>query len=436
MDDYEALVRLYDLAKKSRKSDSIKTIGINKFPNSSLAQMELVKEFQSAKSVDRKIEIYRDFQEQIGIRNNLSDYMVRSIALTFGEKGHYQNLRRYADLIENKTFAASLFNGVAWKLAEDEQDFAEAEELAKKSIELINIEKESPFKPSLYSMRQYKEQLNEDLNHYRDTYALINYKMGNIRKAVEVQQKAIGENSPPDANTRYVKYLFEDQQYKKAQGEAQNFISLNRGSEEMENLLKKSYTKIYGDLDGFHEKLDSIKILAMEKVKGELAQLRKVSKAPDFRLKDLARNEVHLDNLKGKTVVLDFWATWCGPCKASFPGMQKALDKFGEKDDVVFLFFNIMDNMPNRAAAVQKYIENSGYTFHVLLDIKTGPENRAYEMAKAYGINGIPTKVIIGPDGNIQFKIVVYGGNNEKMVEEIGLMIEMSKSNSLKEDSV
>src|ERR1700748_85368 len=62
--------------------------------------------------------------------------------------------------------------------------------------------------------------------------------------------------------------------------------------------------------------------------------------APDFKLKDIDGKEISLASLNGKIVIVDFWATWCGPCKASFPGMQLAVNNFKNDKDVVFLFID------------------------------------------------------------------------------------------------
>src|SRR5690606_41666590 len=81
--------------------------------------------------------------------------------------------------------------------------------------------------------------------------------------------------------------------------------------------------------------------------------------APGFSLKDLDGKEVSLEDLKGKVVVLDFWATWCAPCIKSFPAMQMAVDKYKEDPEVAFLFINTWERQEDPAAAVKQFMDRS-----------------------------------------------------------------------------
>jgi len=111
--------------------------------------------------------------------------------------------------------------------------------------------------------------------------------------------------------------------------------------------------------------------------------------APDFKLTGLDGKEVTLGSLKGKVVLLDFWATWCGPCKAAMPTMQKLHDEYKDKG-VVVLGVNTWEQKPD---AARDYIAKKKFTYGCLL--------KGDDLAKAYGISGIPTLVVIGKDGTI-----------------------------------
>ncbi len=110
-----------------------------------------------------------------------------------------------------------------------------------------------------------------------------------------------------------------------------------------------------------------------------------------------------------RVVLLDFWATWCGPCKAAMPSIQKLSEKYQGKAVSVFGV-----NTWERGAAdvAQKYMAKNKYTYGLLL--------KGDDLAKTYGISGIPTFVLIGPDGKILHLGVGFEeGEGDRMAEII-----------------
>ena len=116
------------------------------------------------------------------------------------------------------------------------------------------------------------------------------------------------------------------------------------------------------------------------------------SLALDFKLKDLGGQDVSLSDWRGSPVMLNFWATWCGPCRAEMPFMQEIFeDKEWSDKGVVILAVNGGET----AAQVAKFMEAAGFTFPVLLDI-------SQNVARAYNVRNIPATFFIDNDGIIK----------------------------------
>jgi peroxiredoxin len=113
---------------------------------------------------------------------------------------------------------------------------------------------------------------------------------------------------------------------------------------------------------------------------------------PDFKLNTLSGETVKLSDYKGKKVMLNFWATWCPPCKAEMPEMQKFYET--NKDKVEILAVNI-----DTQNDVKGFVENAGLTFPILLDEKN-------EVNKDYQIVSIPTTFFINEKGVITQKFI------------------------------
>lgn len=116
--------------------------------------------------------------------------------------------------------------------------------------------------------------------------------------------------------------------------------------------------------------------------------------APDFTVYDNNGNEVHLSDFKGKPVVINYWASWCSPCKAELPDFDELYNEF--KDDVVFLMINATDGRRETKETADKLISEKGYSFDIYYDTKS---NAAYE----YGFAYLPTTVFIDKYGIIQY---------------------------------
>ena len=114
--------------------------------------------------------------------------------------------------------------------------------------------------------------------------------------------------------------------------------------------------------------------------------------APDFTMLDKDGNEVSLASFFGKPIILNFWASWCGPCKSEMPDIQKFYEQYGE--DIHFLIVNCTDGSRETVDTAKAFIENAGYTFPVYFDTTSMG-------AYTYGASSIPLTYFIDANGEL-----------------------------------
>ena len=118
--------------------------------------------------------------------------------------------------------------------------------------------------------------------------------------------------------------------------------------------------------------------------------------APDFSLKTIEDREITLSGLKGKVVLLDFWATWCGPCKESVPHLIQIYKNYQEKE-----FELIGMNMDKgEIDTVRHFVRSVDIPYPIIMT----PDN----VARQYGVTGLPTTILIDKKGKIREKIVGF----------------------------
>lgn len=258
-----------------------------------------------------------------------------------------------------------------------------------------------------------------------EVYGNILVAQGKLAEAEKWINQAYGngENASFELQKSYVTIQLSKNEYDKVFPLLENFIKKGMGNKTIEDQLKMAYIGKNGSSKGFDKHLSNLKKEYINSQKEEIQNRMVNEPAPVFTLKNMKGETVSLVTLKGKVVILDFWATWCGPCKSSFPAMQKAVNKYQGNEKVAFLFIDTWESSTNPVPAVTKYIEEHNYSFNVLFDLKN-PETKKCEVVESYGPKGIPAKYIIDKEGNIRFKLVGFSGSDEQAVSEISMMID------------
>ena len=111
--------------------------------------------------------------------------------------------------------------------------------------------------------------------------------------------------------------------------------------------------------------------------------------APDFTLTTLTGETFSLSAARGRPVVLNFWATWCGPCQRELPALQAAAERYGDRVLIIGV------DQGEEAATVQRYVDDLGLTF-------PSPMDSEFTVSALYNVRGLPTTFFIDPDGVIR----------------------------------
>lgn len=125
-----------------------------------------------------------------------------------------------------------------------------------------------------------------------------------------------------------------------------------------------------------------------------LTMLPEIKPAPDFLLTDLNGDEHRLADYRGKVVIINFWATWCPPCRAEMPSMQKAWEQL-EQDDIPMLGINVGEDEDT----IFQFTANYPVEFPLLMD-------KDSEVINQWPVRGLPTTFVVGPEGNIIYRAI------------------------------
>ncbi|WP_442591841.1 redoxin domain-containing protein [Pedobacter sp. AW31-3R] len=260
------------------------------------------------------------------------------------------------------------------------------------------------------------------------TYGMIAKKNGKMKEALEY----LGRAYKAQENDQEVVIAYAELQQDAGNDQLafpilDKVVKSGQGNPALKKRLVQSYARLHPAEDA-----NAYVSAISEEIRQQVQQeyLKKVlnSPAPAFILQDEKGKTVSLADFKGKTIVLDFWATWCGPCKKSFPAMQLAVDKYKDDPEVKFLFIHTWETSNTPLQDARKYLNDNKYTFDLYIDPKEagGTKNQSAAM---FGFKGIPQKYIIDKQGHIRFSAAGFSGGEDAAVEELSAMIEYAKKN-------
>lgn len=232
----------------------------------------------------------------------------------------------------------------------------------------------------------------------------------------------------PEAEAAYYASMSKAGRQAEAFSYLEKAVSSMVGGPDVKEELRAAYLKLNPGKDaeaymnGLEEKVGDFKM-------NEVAKSMIKEAAPAFSVLDANGKTVSLADFKGKTIVLDFWATWCGPCKMSLPGMQATVNKYKNDPKVAFLFIHTWEGKgkdANPTEAAKKYFAENNYgNLPLYMDLQDA--NKKNPAVSAFKVSAIPTKFVIDGNGNIRFRHTGASINVSEALADLSAMIELSR---------
>lgn len=430
-EDLLEIYRIYkNVLKESTKAEEIRQKIVVQFPNGQyvkdqqrLADFNLI---QKAKTDDERLKAATDF---------IDKHPYQEAEVAFNEANRISYISAYWIISVYTSMKKDLANYSKYM-----SKIAPYEALSNVIYRSLDVPYISQKSMGPVEILPYARVIMERLNYYKDNfqgdkYATLYYSSAPLFAKILVDNKLYDEAfvyaaaaqstasyKNADLNDTYVRVLEGQGKAKELQMALEKSYAMNQSSTYMLELMKKSYSLRHKSDKGYDQYLAGLKNADKGKELKEKVQKLLINKdIADFELLDQYGKKVRLSAQKGKIVVLDFWASWCAPCKGAFPGMKLAVDHFKNDPNVVFYFINTQERKSDMKEYVTNYMKENNYPFTVLLDADS-------KASKAAGVGPIPHKMVVGPNGKLRFSEVGYMGSTSELADEIIEMVNILKA--------
>jgi len=404
---------IYSQLKMVEKYDEINALVLKKYPKGKFAQGKFFNKFYETQDrTDTFImnEINRFAVEFGDATVQIKDQFEFELLNFYIQKRDTLQIEKCVSRINNKLRVAGIFNQAAWVLTGEDlislgKDLLFAERLSKQSIDIIKAMMDDP------SREGDKYGLTQTYISYADTYALIMFKEKNYDLAFHYQDEISRmDEINPDGKERYALYAEKAKGLEFAKSYIESQLKSGVDSKIMILQLQDIYKKLNLPLSDFEKIKNNWLASTNQQKKEQIIKKYGSQAAIDFTLTNMEGKKVKLSDYKGKMIVLDFWATWCGPCRGSFPRMQELVKKYKNKN-IEFFFVDVWEKKKpaETKKTVSEFITANKYTFQVLFDYQD-------DIVSKYKVTGIPSKFLIDKNGNMLFM--------EGSIDELAALIE------------
>jgi thiol-disulfide isomerase/thioredoxin len=274
-------------------------------------------------------------------------------------------------------------------IEEPDRNVKIAGDLAMRAIEISKNNFDNTRKynePLILTDVEVKDFRNTQMSWYLEILGISLMKQNKFSEAAEIMTEAVNANHYKESsvNQTYIESLVKVGKIDKALSEIEKIVAKGKSTTVIDKFYAK-YKKKESNISEFKDQ-------SVEKAKELVKQKLLNENAPDFSYYDLNGKEIRLSSLKNKIVVIDVWASWCGPCMITLEAIDQVIDKYKTDTDIVFLLIGEDESKTRAMKVIDERRNKSAFVF-----------DREREFVKKYAAS-LPTQIIIDKKGKLKFR--------------------------------
>lgn len=441
----ESIQRYYQFdLKDMKRATEMEQLLISKDPKGSFARLTAFQQFNKAKSNEEIITIADNFFKAFPYNEwhahpNNQGFIYYSIHRMLGTA--YFETKRFKELInfckpldyksENEIYRWNIMRAYTFRMLGQDTLYQVSTALVKELTTKVNDG--SYVEEGVFNKEQAAANASEQLDNQLGTHISLLYDMKKYGEAKEYFNylSAKGAYGSADLNEKHLDILSQTGDQAAVQPFLEKCVSANTMTPKMLDKLKETYLSKNKDAAAYETYLASLRSdKEQEELKAHVKEhLTNVEYVP-FAIEDADGKLIRSSDWGDKIVVLDFWATWCKPCIAAFPGMQMVVDKYANDPKVEVYMVGTMQTGDYKQKSTG-YVKQQGFRFHLLHDginKETGGQDAVFKtFVPFFQSSAIPRKVIL-KDGIMRYTSEGYSGSPSKLADELTYAIELLKS--------
>ena len=425
--EFQTAINILNVLGNEDKAKEVSSLAKAKYPNGSITRNSYLNEvFYEIEDLKEKEKAYKELLRKWPIEKfpgeELTyDMAAGSLARDFASEVEVEKSLKYLESMKERFWRGNAYlpvGNILLNAGDTSTALPLIETIMEDTYYYLTLPEEEQSNKSKFASLGYAPAMS--------SYVKIMMNQGRYEEAISNIEKAL-KVVPEQADALdevYYKALLKENR----KLEAYNILRkiYVKGNFKVEEDLKQAYGDLNGSLTGYDNFLANLGMEVRKNIRNHIKEFEVFKAAPSFELLDLNGELVSLEDLRGKVLVLDFWATWCQPCIRSFPGMSAAQKMYENDEDVKFLFINTWERDEDYKNKVSSFLTKNNYQFDVLFDDQKDPETGELLAAK-FGVQGIPAKFIIDKEGNIRYFLTGSSPNEDYIKLEMRELIESTK---------